>query len=181
MRVKRHNFFLHKTATVMLGGKGTKNLCSLLKSPFLPLVTHSLAQSVSVTSEFSDVRTVSDSCDVLVFVMILVPITNRSQIKDGNMERRTQVDKYIISWLEEEKIKLEKDVMRIFPNRFEDPSQGGDTSRGVQSVQLLLFVQHLLDLLHFLRVAVFFQTWHLSMCKNFLSTLYIGFIEKICA
>ena len=76
------------------------------------------------------------------------------------MERRAQVDKYIISWLEEERMKLEKDVMRILPNRFEYSSEGGDTSRGVQCVQLLLLVQHLLDLLHFLRVAVFFQTWH---------------------
>ena len=76
------------------------------------------------------------------------------------MKRRTQVDKYIISWLEEERMKLEQDVMRILPNRFEDPSQGGDTSRGVQRVQLLLLVQHLLDLLHLFRVTVFFQTWH---------------------
>ena len=57
-------------------------------------------------------------------------------------------------------MKLEKDVMRILPNRFEDPSQGGDTSRGVQRMQLLILVQHLLDLLLFLKVAVFFQTWH---------------------
>ena len=35
----------------------------------------------------------------------------------------------------------------------------GDTSRGVRGMQLLLLVQHLLDLLHFLRIAVFFQTW----------------------
>ena len=76
------------------------------------------------------------------------------------MERRAQVDKYIISWLEEERMKLEKDVMRILPNRFEDPSQGGDTSRGVQRMQLLILVQHLLDLLLLFGVAVFFQTWH---------------------
>ena len=69
-----------------------------------------------------------------------------------------QVDKYIISWLEKEKMKLEENVMRILPNRFEDPPERGDTSRGVQGVQLLLLVQHLLDLLHLLGVAVFLQT-----------------------
>ena len=55
-------------------------------------------------------------------------------------------------------MKLEENVMRILPNRFEDPPERGDTSRGVQGLQLLLLVQHLLDLLHLLGVAVFFQT-----------------------
>ena len=55
-------------------------------------------------------------------------------------------------------MKLEENVMRILPNRFEDPPERGDTSRGVQGLQLLLLVQHLLDLLHLLGVAVFLQT-----------------------
>ena len=62
-------------------------------------------------------------------------------------------------------MKLEENVMRILANRFEDPPKRGDTSRGVQGMQLLLLLQHLLDLLHFLGVAVFFQTWF-KACKT---------------
>ena len=52
-------------------------------------------------------------------------------------------------------MKLEENVMRILANRFENRPQRGDASRWVQRMQLLLLVQHLLDLLHSLRVAVF--------------------------
>ena len=43
-------------------------------------------------------------------------------------------------------MKLEENVMRILANRFENRPQRGDASRWVQRMQLLLLVQHLLDL-----------------------------------